>query len=678
MTAIDDLRHHAARRHAARGHLARVRRTSCASPRSSTSSASPSSRAAGRARTRRTPSSSRARATSTLDARRRSPRSARPAAPASRPRTTRACARCSTPGTPVVHDLRQELDRCTCSEVLRITPDENLRDDRGERRASCARTAGASSTTPSTSSTAARADADVRARDAARGRARRRRDASSCATPTAARCRGRSRTRVARVVARARGRRSASTPTTTAAARVANSLGGGARRRAPRAGHDQRLRRALRQRQPVRGHPRPRAQARPALPAGRRARRRSRERRALRRRGRQPRARRALPYVGRSAFAHKGGVHVAAMRRDAARRTSTSTRRSSATRTRVVVSELVGPRQRARQGRGATASASTTAPRRSARATSRQREARGFAFEAAEASVALMLRRASAAATRPPFELVDYKVMVGQREGGDRRRGDDQGRASAASVVHTAAEGNGPVSALDAALRKALAPAYPEVAGDPARRLQGAHPRRRARAPSAITRVLIDSGDGARPLDAPSARRRTSSRPRGTRSPTASSTACAARGVTAQPKRRSSDESRRSSCCPVTASAPRSSARPARVLEAVAARFGHELRVRRAPHRRRRHRRARRPAARRDARGLPSAPTPCCSAPSAGRSGTIRARKVRPEQGLLGLRKRARPLRQPAPGARASRARRASRRSRPSASTASTSCSCAS
>ena len=91
--------------------------------------------------------------------------------------------------------------------------------------------------------------------------------------------------------------------------------------------------------------------------------------------------------------------------------------------------------------------------------TVKEREARGFAFDSAEASVALMMRRA-----RPgyvaPFNLLDYKVLVAKQEPcADaavkmRVRGE---------LVHTAADGNGPVSALDAALRKALVAAFPEV-----------------------------------------------------------------------------------------------------------------------------------------------------------------------------------------------------------------------
>jgi len=168
------------------------------------------------------------------------------------------------------------------------------------------------------------------------------------------------------------------------------------------------------------------------------------------------------PYVGRSAFAHKGGVHVAAIRRlprayehiDPAR---------VGNETRVVVSELSGRGNvlaKAEEHDVALEAGGEVEVLEDVKA----REARGFAFEAAEGSVALMLRR-RAPGYVPPFELLDYRVTVGQRreegafaDAAIKMRVRDQ-------VVHTAAEGNGPVSALDAALRKALAAAYPEVEG---------------------------------------------------------------------------------------------------------------------------------------------------------------------------------------------------------------------
>jgi 2-isopropylmalate synthase len=198
------------------------------------------------------------------------------------------------------------------------------------------------------------------------------------------------------------------------------------------------------------------------------------------------------PYVGRSAFAHKAGVHVAAIRRNPRAYEHVDPRLVGNT-TRVVVSELSGRGNLLSKAEEydvvLDAKAGTAVL-----ADVKEREARGFAFEAAEASVALMMRR-QGPGYEAPFELVDYKVIVGQRE--------REGAFSDATIkirvrgqlVHTAAEGNGPVSALDAALRKALAAAYPHVTGIrledyKVRILDG------VAGTSAITRVLIESGYG--------------------------------------------------------------------------------------------------------------------------------------------------------------------------------------
>jgi 2-isopropylmalate synthase len=198
------------------------------------------------------------------------------------------------------------------------------------------------------------------------------------------------------------------------------------------------------------------------------------------------------PYVGRSAFAHKGGVHVAAIRRlprayehiDPAR---------VGNETRVVVSELSGRGNVLAKAEEHDVALDAGGEAKVLRDV-KEREARGFAFEAAEASVALLLRR-RAAGYAPPFELLDYRVTVAQRR--------EEGAFSDAAikirvrgeVVHTVAEGNGPVSALDAALRKALVAAYPEVEGIrledyKVRILDGVE------GTSATVRVMIDSSRG--------------------------------------------------------------------------------------------------------------------------------------------------------------------------------------
>jgi 2-isopropylmalate synthase len=193
------------------------------------------------------------------------------------------------------------------------------------------------------------------------------------------------------------------------------------------------------------------------------------------------------PYVGKSAFAHKGGIHVAAMRRN-----ETSYQHIDpalvGNRMRVVVSEL--------SGRGNLLSKAeelglTGGDVAGVLGEIKELESRGFSFEAAEASVAMMMKRQEPG-YRPPFELVDFLVNVEHRTGRGifaeamvKVRVEDE-------VLHTAAEGSGPVDALDAALRKALLPHFPRVAElklvDYKVRILDSE-----RGTGAITRVLIDS-----------------------------------------------------------------------------------------------------------------------------------------------------------------------------------------
>ena len=199
-----------------------------------------------------------------------------------------------------------------------------------------------------------------------------------------------------------------------------------------------------------------------------------------------------LPYVGKSAFAHKGGIHVAAMRR-------------TAISYQHIVPELVGNQQRVvvseLSGRGNLLSKAeeyglTGGDVGGVLNEIKALEAKGFSFEAAEASVAMMMKRADKS-YRPPFELLDFLVNVEHRTG--------RGIFSEAmvkvrvdgEVLHTAAEGDGPVDALDHALRKALVPRYPEIAelhlvDYKVRILDGSN------GTGATTRVLIDSQRGTR------------------------------------------------------------------------------------------------------------------------------------------------------------------------------------
>jgi len=202
------------------------------------------------------------------------------------------------------------------------------------------------------------------------------------------------------------------------------------------------------------------------------------------------------PYVGRSAFAHKGGLHVAAMRHNQATYQHVEPSLVG-NRSRVVVSELSGRgnllSKAEEYGLDATADGEVLAELLS---MIKQLEAEGFSFEAADASVAMMMKRRQPD-YQPPFELIDFLVNVEHRQG--------RGIFSEAAVkvrvngevYHTAAEGNGPVNALDAALRKALTPIYPQLADFhladyKVRILDGEH------GTAATTRVLIDTRNGSR------------------------------------------------------------------------------------------------------------------------------------------------------------------------------------
>jgi 2-isopropylmalate synthase len=197
-------------------------------------------------------------------------------------------------------------------------------------------------------------------------------------------------------------------------------------------------------------------------------------------------------YAGRSAFAHKGGVHVSAMRRNSASYQHVDPALVG-NEARVVVSELSGKSNLLSRAEELGLSISDGGEKEVLEKI-KEAEARGFAFEVAAGSVALMLQRKTPG-HKSPFELLDYKVMVTQRGDGQTYSEATVKIAVHGQVVHTAAEGNGPVSALDAALRKALLPIHPAVAGIhlvdyKVRILDGDNATR------ATTRVLVDSTDG--------------------------------------------------------------------------------------------------------------------------------------------------------------------------------------
>jgi 2-isopropylmalate synthase len=201
-----------------------------------------------------------------------------------------------------------------------------------------------------------------------------------------------------------------------------------------------------------------------------------------------------MAYVGKSAFAHKGGVHVAAMRRHADSYQHVDPALVG-NQMRVVVSELSGRGNVLSKAEELGVHVSEGSELETLKEI-KEAEARGVSYESAEASVALLLGR-KAPDYQPLFSVVEYKVEVGRRSGSDTFAEAVVKLRVGSHTLHTASEGIGPVGALDGALRKALTPVYPaltdiHLADYKVRILDGAD------GTQATTRVLIDSKSGDR------------------------------------------------------------------------------------------------------------------------------------------------------------------------------------
>lgn len=168
------------------------------------------------------------------------------------------------------------------------------------------------------------------------------------------------------------------------------------------------------------------------------------------------------PFVGQSAFAHKGGMHVHAVNKSASTYEHIDPALVGNER-RILVSELSG-----RSNISALTSQHNIDDNRELMElilTEVVRlENRGFQFESATASFDLLVRRISGKFT-PHFTPIEYRVVAGER-----RTGALQVFAEAIvkiqiddRLVFEAAEGRGPFNALDAAIRKVLEPIYPEL-----------------------------------------------------------------------------------------------------------------------------------------------------------------------------------------------------------------------
>ena len=210
------------------------------------------------------------------------------------------------------------------------------------------------------------------------------------------------------------------------------------------------------------------------------------------------------PYVGTKAFAHKAGLHTSAI-----------SRRSDAYEhvlpelvgngTRFVVSEMAGRSTVALKA--AELGIELDAPTMGEIVeTLKELEFVGYHFEAADASLELLMR-AAAGWEQDFFSLESFSVNVGHRSGSGSRAWNDvavevETEATVrlrldGELVDATGEGNGPVNALDAALRQALGGRYPSL-----ERLRLTDYKVRvletSRGTGAVTRVLIDSTDGER------------------------------------------------------------------------------------------------------------------------------------------------------------------------------------
>ncbi len=201
------------------------------------------------------------------------------------------------------------------------------------------------------------------------------------------------------------------------------------------------------------------------------------------------------PFVGQGAFAHKGGQHVAAVLKDADAYQHIDPALVG-NQQRVLVSDLSGRGSVLSKAKEFGIEIDRDDPEtRGIVQHLKELEHRGYAYEAADASFELLLRRLKPE-YQAPWKMVDFTTTV--RRHGAAVQAEATVKVEVGSdVYHTAASGNGPVNALDAALRKALMPRFPALKGVrlldyKVRILDG------GAGTAATTRVLVESGKGSK------------------------------------------------------------------------------------------------------------------------------------------------------------------------------------
>jgi 2-isopropylmalate synthase len=202
------------------------------------------------------------------------------------------------------------------------------------------------------------------------------------------------------------------------------------------------------------------------------------------------------PYVGFSAFAHKAGLHASAVKVDPMLYQHVDPALVG-NDMRMLVSDMAGRASVEVKGKqlGYDLSGDKAL---SGRVVDRVKEleARGYTFEAADASFELLLRDELAGERLRHFQVESWRVIVERRAGGEVVSEATVKLLAKGERILATGEGNGPVNALDNALRQALERLYPELArlelaDYKVRILEGSH------GTGAVTRVLIESGDGS-------------------------------------------------------------------------------------------------------------------------------------------------------------------------------------
>jgi 2-isopropylmalate synthase len=203
------------------------------------------------------------------------------------------------------------------------------------------------------------------------------------------------------------------------------------------------------------------------------------------------------PFVGRTAFAHKGGMHVNAVNKIAASFEHIDPT-SVGNHQRILVGELSGGANVMMKARELGIAIEEKSPQtRAILAKIKKLEKDGYEFEAADASFELLVRR-SLEKIPAPFQIESYKVEVIRARPTDRETSHATISVRIGKKIQkTSAKGDGPVNALDAALRKALLPSFPSLRKmkliDYKVRIVSSRGGTAAR-----IRVLVESSDGTR------------------------------------------------------------------------------------------------------------------------------------------------------------------------------------